>query len=308
MDFQGGKPAMTVKFVNSNLNAIKALQTLRTNTNRVDRAAQDIASSKKIRSSADDASGYAIIQNLNFDLLTSQRATQNVQDGLSMLQTTEGSLSVMNDNLQRIRELVVQGASDTYGPEQRTNIAKEMRSLLDEINRMSAAATFNGSNLLDGSLTDAKIQIAGGSSLTGNTIDIVGAFAKIDTTTLGLEGVVDPPRWTPSTLNDIYDGTTTQLTTADRMRSYLKDLDNALSVISNRRGTIGALSNQLEGANEYINNSILNITASRSRLEDTDIAKSSAEYTQAQVLQNAAVSILSQANVSNQAVLQLLKV
>jgi flagellin len=92
------------------------------------------------------------------------------------------------------------------------------------------------------------------------------------------------------------------------MRSYLKDLDNALSVISNRRGTIGALSNQLEGANEYVNNSILNVTASRSRLEDTDIAKSSAEYTQAQVLQNAAVSILSQANVSNQAVLQLLKV
>jgi flagellin len=124
---------------------------------------------------------------------------------------------------------------------------------------------------------------------------------------MGLEAVVDPPRWTPATLNDIFDGTTTQLNSSDRVLSYLGDIDNALTFLNGQRSTIGALSNQLERAGSFVGLSTLNIEASRSRIVDTDIAKASAEYTQAQVLQNAAVSILQQANVSNQAALQLLK-
>ena len=299
---------MPLQFINTNLNAIRSLQTLRINTARTDTAAQDIASGKKINRSADDASGYAISQRLTADILTGQRADQNIQDGLSMLQVTEGSISVMGDNLQRIRELTVQLGNDSNGTEQRNSIAKEMRALLDDTNRLSAASQFNGMNVLDGSMTDAKVQIAGGSTLATNTIDIVGAFSQLDSITMGLEGVVAPPRWTPATLNDIFDGTTTQLTSSDRVLSYLIDIDNALSVLNTQRSTVGALSNQLERTGSYLGVSTLNIQASRSRIVDTDIAKTSAEYTQAQVLQNAAVSILQQANVSNQAVLQLLKI
>ncbi|MFN7311391.1 MAG: flagellin [Vampirovibrionales bacterium] len=298
---------MPLQFINTNLNAIRSLQTLRLNTARTDNAAQDIASGKKINSSSDDASGYAISQRLSVDILTGQRADQNIQDGLSMLQVTEGSISVMGDNLQRIRELAVQMANDVNGTDQRNSLAKEMRALLDDMNRLSASSQFNGMNVLDGSLLDAKVQIAGGSNLATNTIDILGAFAQLDSTTMGLEAVVDPPRWTPATLNDIFDGTTTQLNSSDRVLSYLGDIDNALTFLNGQRSTIGALSNQLERAGSFVGLSTLNIEASRSRIVDTDIAKASAEYTQAQVLQNAAVSILQQANVSNQAALQLLK-
>ncbi|MFN9691431.1 MAG: flagellin [Vampirovibrionales bacterium] len=297
---------MPLQFINTNLNAIRSLQTLRLNTDRTDRAAQHIASGKKINSSADDASGYAISQRLTVDILTGQRADQNIQDGLSMLQVTEGSISVMSDNLQRVRELAVQMANDVNGTDQRNSLAKEMRALLDDTNRLSIASQFNGMNVLDGSLTDAKVQIAGGSNLSTNTIDILGAFAQLDTTTMGLEGVVAPPRWTPATLNDIFDGTTTQLNSSDRVLSYLGDIDNALQFLNGQRSTIGALSNQLERAGNFSGLSTLNIQASRSRIVDTDIAKASAEYTQAQVLQNAAVSILQQANMSNQAALRLL--
>jgi flagellin len=298
---------MPLQFINTNLNAIRSLQTLRLNTDRTDRAAQHIASGKKINSSADDASGYAISQRLTVDILTGQRADQNIQDGLSMLQVTEGSMSVMGDNLQRVRELAVQMANDVNGTDQRNSLAKEMRALLDDTNRLSIASQFNGMNMLDGSLTDAKVQIAGGSNLSTNTIDIVGAFAQLDTTTMGLEGVVAPPRWTPATLNDIFDGTTTQLNSSDRVLSYLGDIDNALQFLNRQRSTIGALSGQLERAGSFSSLTTLNMQASRSRIVDTDVAKASAEYTQAQVLQNAAVSILQQANVSNQAALQLLK-
>ena len=298
---------MPLQFINTNLNAIRSLQTLRLNTDRTDRAAQNIASGKKINSSADDASGYAISQRFTVDILTGQRADQNIQDGLSMLQVAEGSMSVMGDNLQRVRELAVQMANDVNGTDQRNNLAKEMRALLDDTNRLSIASQFNGMNVLDGSLTDAKVQIAGGSNLSTNTIDILGAFAQLDTTTMGLEGVVVPPRWTPATLNDIFDGTTTQLNSSDRVLSYLGDIDNALQFLNRQRSTIGALSGQLERAGSFSSLTTLNMQASRSRIVDTDIAKASAEYTQAQVLQNAAVSILQQANVSNQAALQLLK-
>jgi flagellin len=162
-------------------------------------------------------------------------------------------------------------------------------------------------NVLDGSLTDAKVQIAGGSTVATNTIDILGAFAQLDTVSMGLEGVADPPRWTPANLNDIFDGTSTQLNSSDRVLSYLGDIDNALKYLNVQRSTIGALSNQLERAGNFSSLSTLNIEASRSRIVDTDVARASAEYTQAQVLQNAAVSILQQANISNQAALQLLK-
>ncbi len=298
---------MTLQFINTNLNAIRGLQTLRVNTARTDKAAQDIASGQRIRQSADDASAYAIGQRLNLDILTNGRAEQNIQDGISMLQIAEGSIGIINENLQRIRELGVQMANDVNGPNERNTLAKEMRALLDDINRISDATEFNGMKLLDGSLTEARIQISSGSDLANNTIDILGAFADLDTVSMGLEGVVAPPRWTPATLDDIFNGTTTQIDSSERAISFLIDIDNALSVLGNQRSTVGALTSQLERAGDFLGTANLNIIGTRSRIVDTDIAKASAEYTQAQVLQNAAVSILGQANISNQAALQLLQ-
>jgi flagellin len=298
---------MTIRYINTNVNSIRALQNLRTNINRTDKAANTIASGKRINQSSDDASGYAISQRVTADILTGTRSLQNIQDGLSILDVTEGSLGVMNDNLQRIRELAVGMASDVNSITQRTTMAKEMRSLLDDINRVSDAANFNGTPLLDGTLTEAKVQTGGGSNIANNTVDIASAFIDTDTIALGLEGVVAPPRWTPATLDDIFNGTTTQLNSSERILSYMEDIDSAIKLINERRATIGALSNQLSRNQDYLELNVQNLTISRSRIEDTDVAKASAEYTQAQVLQQAAVSILSQANTSNQDVLQLLQ-
>jgi flagellin len=298
---------MTINFVNTNLNAVRSLQNLRVNTARTTRAAQSIASGQRVNTSGDDPSGWAIAERIGYDITTQDRSRQNIQDGLSVLEVVEGSLSVIGDNLQRIRELGVQMASDVNGLTERTNIGKEMRALLDDIARISDASQFNGLQLLDGTLLDARVQINGGSDLALNTLDITNAFADSDPTALGLVGVVAPPRWTPATLNDIYDGTTTQLNSSDRVLSYMGDIDEALKRLNSQRAQVGAFTNSLNNSYDYLGINVQGLQTSKSRIVDTDVAKASAEYTQAQVLQNAAVSILQQANSTNQTVLQLLQ-
>jgi flagellin len=252
-------------------------------------------------------SGYAVSQRLGAEITTHTRALQNIQDGLSILEVTEGTLGVMTDNLQRIRELAVGMASDVNALPQRISIAKEMRILLDEINRLSDATSFNEIKLLDGTLTEAKVQIGGASNVAENTVNIAAAFSNTDTITLGLEAKVAPPRWTPATLDDVFDGTTTQLDSSERVLSYLGDIDLAIATLGDQRSSIGALSNQLSRGQEYMELSVESTKIARSRIQDTDIAKASAEYTQAQVLQQAAVSILSQANSTNENILRLLE-
>jgi flagellin len=298
---------MTINFVNTNMNAVRALETLRKNNTRASKAAEQIAGGKRLINSGTDPSGWAITQRMGYDIGTQTRARQNIQDGVSMLEVTEGSLSVIGENLQRIRELAVQMASDVNSQVERNHIGKEMRALLEDITRMSDSSKFNEMNVLDGTLLDARVQLNGGSNLALNTLDITSAFVDSDITALGLIAKVAPPRWTPATLNDIFDGTNTQLNSSERVLSYMMDIDEAIKTVNAQRATIGSFSNTLTNTDEYLDLNVANQTISRSRIEDTDVAKVSAEYSQAQVLQNAAVSILGQANNTNESVLQLLQ-
>ncbi|MCX5920986.1 MAG: flagellin [Candidatus Melainabacteria bacterium] len=300
---------MPLNFINTNINALKALKTLQFNTQRTTQAAGQIASGFKVARSSDDASAYSISQRMTNEIQASSRAIQNVQDGTSMLDVTEGALSTVTDGLQRIRELAVQLSSDLNSSEQRGVLAQEIRSIVEDVNRRSAEAQFNGVKLLDGTTTEARIQAGIGSDPASNTIDLTTAFANSSGTALKLYGTAytSPARWSAMTLDDIYNNGVSQIDSSDKALLFLQDTDNAIKQLNTQRATVGAFSNQLQRAGDYLELHVNNLSGSKSRLVDTDVAKASAEYTQAQVLQNAATAILSQANVQNKNVLQLLQ-
>jgi flagellin len=300
---------MSSTFINTNINAQKALKNLRINTQRTNQAAGQIASGYKVATASDDASAYSISQRMTNEIQSNTRAIENVQDGTSMLDVTEGTLSTMTEALQRVRELAVQMASDTNSSQQRGVLAQEIKSIIEDIDRQTAEAQFNGVKLLDGTTTEARIQIGGASDTASNTIDLAAAFANSSGQALKLYGTTytSPARWSAATLDDIYNNGVTQIDSSEKALLFIQDTDNALKQLNAQRATVGAFSNQLQRANDYLALHVNNLSSSKSRLVDTDIAKASAEYTQAQVLQNAATSILSQANVQNENVLKLLQ-
>jgi flagellin len=300
---------MPSAFINTNVNALRALKTLRLNTQRTNQAAGQIASGYKVARSSDDASAYSISQRMANEIQSSTRAIQNVQDGTSMLDVTEGALSTITDGLQRIRELAVQMASDSNSAQQRGVLAQEVRSIIEDIDRRTAEAQFNGVKLLDGTTTEAKIQAGVGSDPASNTIDIAASFANSSGQALKLYGTAytTPVRWSALTLNDIFNNGVTQIDSSEKALLFIQDTDAAINQLNAQRATVGAFSNQLQRAGDYLELHVNNLSGSKSRLVDTDVAKASAEYTQAQVLQNAATSILSQANVQNENVLKLLQ-
>ena len=300
---------MPSAFINTNVNALRALKTLRLNTQRTNLAAGQIASGYKVARSSDDASAYSISQRMANEIQSSTRAIQNVQDGTSMLDVTEGALSTITDGLQRVRELAVQMASDSNSAQQRGSLAQEIRSLIEDIDRRTAEAQFNGVKLLDGTTTEARIQIGVGSDPASNTIDIAASFADADGQALKLYGTAytTPARWSALTLDDIFNNGVSQIDSSAKALLFIQDTDNAIKQLNAQRATVGAFSNQLQRAGDYLELHVNNLSGSKSRLVDTDVAKASAEYTQAKVLQNAATSILSQANVQNENVLRLLQ-
>jgi flagellin len=200
-------------------------------------------------------------------------------------------------------------ASDSNSTQQRGALAQEIRSIIEDIDRRTAEAQFNGVKLLDGTTTEAKIQAGVGSDPASNTIDIAASFADADGQALKLYGTAytTPARWSALTLDDIFNNGVSQIDSSEKALLFIQDTDNAIKQLNAQRATVGAFSNQLQRAGDYLELHVNNLSGSKSRLVDTDVAKASAEYTQAQVLQNAATSILSQANVQNENVLRLLQ-
>lgn len=295
--------AIAQTVLNTNSTSLIAQERLRMNQRRWDRAADMLASGKRVNSPKDDAAAYGLGKILSQGIQAGQMALQNVQNGVSMLQVAEGGLSQITENLQRIRELVVGMASDTSvveGP------AQEIRSLMEDINRVSQAASFNDVKLLDGTTTTARIQTGVGSNAALNTLELAPAFANADSTSIGLiNGTASGGFIT--TLDDVFNGTTTAIANNQRALLFLSDVDEALAQINQQRATLGAFENQLSRKMEFIQLSVDNDQLSRSRLEDANFAEVTAEYTQAQVLQQAAVSVLAQSNSSNESLLTLLQ-
>jgi flagellin len=280
--------------VNTNVQSLNAQRLLSKNTMGLNKSLEALASGFRINKSSDDAAGLQISEVLRSQIRGSEKANDNVQDGINVLNTADGSLSTITDNLQRMRELSVQGANDTLNIDQRSAINKELKQLTADISRIANSTEFNGKKLFS-SVTNYKIQVGAESVSATNVLDIGGtnsALGTLQATSLGLQNA----------------GAVMQVgvgTNASALRAISK-IDTALQTVGNRRASIGAMTNRLSSAAQNLSISIENFSASESRIRNVDVAKESAEMTKNQILQQAAATVLGQANQAPQLALKLL--
>jgi flagellin len=285
---------MTV--INTNINSLISQNALTRNNRSLSSSMEQLSTGKRINSAADDAAGLAISNKMTAQIRGLNQAVRNANDGISLLQTAEGATTEITSMLQRMRELAVQAANDTYQGSDRSALAAEVAELQNEITRIGNNTEWNGMKLFMAASAGSGAS-AGGIGTLGNvrlqlgvdgteTDRIAVQLNKIDTTTLGVSAI--------------------SLSTAASASSALATLDIAIGMIDKDRATFGATINRLTYAVDNLTNVAQNSSASRSRILDTDYAKASAELARTQIIQQAATAILAQANQSQQSVLKLL--
>ncbi|MEE9684406.1 flagellin [Lelliottia amnigena] len=275
--------------INTNLLSLTTQNNLNKSQSSLGTAIERLSSGLRINSSKDDAAGQAIANRMTSQVKGMTQAARNANDGISLVQTAEGNLNEINSNLQRIRELSVQAANDTNGTTDYTSISTEITQRLAEIDRIAGAANFNGKKLLDGSVTaDLSIQVGAGTATTDTIAITTGALIDAKATSLdaGLTGTI------------------TDHTTAT---AFITAADNAIKAVDGARANMGAIQNRFESTINNLNNSITNLSAAQSRIQDADYATEVSNMSRAQILQQAGTSVLSQANQVPQAMLSLLR-
>lgn len=300
--------------VNTNMTALKTQKNLTNATNSLNSALERMSTGYKVNRAADDAAGLYVATGLNTQIRGSQVAKNNIATGNNVLQTLEGDLDVILDNLNRIRDLATQAANSIYDESAMKAMQDEVTARLDEIDRISKASNFNGLTLLDGNskLTaeGLRLQVGANAEAASNSITIDKAmFNKIDSTTLGTNG--DDPTADPGTtaITDasLRDNVEAAFAFASAAARYITVVDNAIDTISTNKATIGAVMNRLESAETSIVTTIENNTAAKSTIMDADIAEESANYTKAQILQQTSSALLIQANALPQIAIQLVQ-
>ena len=263
------------------------------NTANVLKTSKELSSGMRINSAADDASGLAVSEKMRSQIRGLNQASRNVMNGVSMLQTAEGYMQSTTDILQRIRELAVQSANGIYSDEDRAMLQTEVEQLVSEVDRISQTAEFNGMTLLSGRFAEDGIKLQVGANVDQN---FTVKLADMSATALGLKG---PGQ----------DGTEQSISLADpeSANMALATVDEALKAVNKNRADIGASMNRMEMAQKGIDIASENIAASESRIRDADMAKTITSHVRNQILQQASISLLSQANTNSQNVLSLLK-
>jgi flagellin len=284
--------------INTNVTSLIAQRKLSVNQQALQTSMERLASGYRINHASDDAAGLTISQNLISQVRRMQQADRNTQDGISVLQTTEGSLSVIGDNLQRVRELTIQAGNDSNDANMRASISNEIRSLLSDVDRISIAANINGVNLLDGSASNALIQVGPNSNAISNTVDISSVLTDASSAGLQLVGA------TGQTFANVG---AISLSTNTLANAFLADVDIALRQVNTQRASIGSFQNKLESVSNNLNDGIINFSASNSRIRDVDIAAETANLTQSQILTQASTMILTQTNDLPKTILTLLQ-
>ena len=273
--------------INTNVMSLNAQRNLSTNSASLATTIQRLTSGLRINSAKDDAAGLAISQRMTTQVRGMDQAARNANDGISLAQTAEGALQEISNNLQRIRELAVQAANGTNSPEDKQALQKEVQQLKDEITRVVDNTKFNGKQLLNASGT---ISIQVGANATANDkIDI--QLNNIKTALSGITG----------------DSFTVSGMAAGSGASQLTSLDSALQKVNEARADLGAIQNRFSSAIANLQVSSENMAASRSRIQDADYAKETAELTRNQILTQAGTAMLAQAKSVPQNVLSLLQ-
>ncbi len=286
---------MTIQ-VNTNVQSLNAQRLLTKNTMSLNKSLEKLSSGYRINRSSDDTAGLQISEVLRAQIRGSQKANDNVQDGINVLNTADGALSTVVDNLQRMRELAVQGANDTLGADQRSAINLELGQLAKDIDRISKATEFNGQKLFS-TIDTYNIQVGAESDSAINVLSIGS-----DASALGLLNASSLSLATGTALTIAF-----SVSNNGSALNAISVIDTALQTVGTRRSAIGAMTNRLQSASTNLSISIENFSASESRIRNVDVAKESAEMTKNQILQQAAATILSQANQAPNLALNLLR-
>ncbi|HEY4243358.1 MAG TPA: flagellin [Kofleriaceae bacterium] len=274
----------------TNTTSLQAQANLNKTQSSLSSSISRLSSGMRINSAADDAAGLGISSNLTADISSLGQAQRNTNDGVSMSQVAEGGMSSMTDIVTRMRELAVESSNGTLGNTERGYIQTEFGQLSSEINRISAVTSFNGQNLLDGSAS-AGLTMQVGINNTAND-RLAMSITKLTTSTLGAAGL---------------HLASVTLSTAAGAQAAISSFDAAITQLSTARAKIGAVQNRLQVTSNNLSTTTTNLSAANSRITDTDIASETSKMSQANILAQAGVSVLSQANSIPQAALQLLR-
>lgn len=270
--------------VQHNLTAMNANRQLGITTGQQAKSSEKLSSGYRINRAADDAAGLTISEKMRSQIRGLNKASDNAQDGISLIQTAEGALNEAHSILQRMNELATQAANDTNTSSDRTAIQKEIDALTSELDRIASTTQFNTQNLLDGKFSGKLLQVG---SLNGQTISIT--ITSMNASGIGIT----------ATNNKV--GTNSQ---AGKAMSVFQA---AISKVSTMRSALGALQNRLEHTVANLDNVAENTQSAESRIRDTDMAEEMVEYSKNNILAQAGQSMLAQANQSTQGVLSLLQ-
>ena len=282
--------------VNTNIPSLTAQKSLNKSTNAMNTAMERMSTGYKINSSKDDAAGMAVATNLAYKASSFKVAQDNAQMGQSMLDTTEGVLDVIKDNLTRVRDLTEQAANGTYGTDALTAINSEISARLDEITRVSDSADFNGKLLLAGATADKgikadiELQVGIGKNGSNSTITVKKElFADADA-----KALIDDDDFfkTDEGGKDVFKG----LSGDANARAFLAKVDGAIDKITSRKTEIGGLQARITSAMDTANVMQTNLTSAASLIQDADVAEESSNYIKQQILQQTSASLLATAN------------
>ncbi|NBO37308.1 flagellin FliC [bacterium] len=302
--------------IQTNVQSINAQRNLGMSTQRLNSHMEKLSSGYRINKAADDAAGLAISENLRTEVRGLQQARRNAQDGISLVQTAEGSLNEITNILSRLRELTVQSASDTIGPTERGFLQKEFSSLKNEIDRIANSSDFNGTKLLvgqtqlplelskDGNPPPLEIQVGThwNQMLDGREQNNPTNIIRIDIQ--DMNALTDGPGSLNIGSAENPDGT--RVDTKELAQLSMERLDEALERVNSYRASLGAVQNRLQSTVNTLGIRVENLDAAKSRIKDADFAEETAGMTQQQILQQAGVAVLSQSNQLPQLALKLL--
>jgi flagellin len=271
--------------VNTNVAAINAYRNLSATQTSLSKSLEKLSSGFRINRAADDAAGLAISEGLRSQISGLTQAARNAQDGISVVQTAEGALTEVHSILHRMRDLAVQAANDSNSVKARANIQTEADQLSAELGRIADSTNFNGTKLLDGTATSLKFQV-GADAGTASAIEVNLSSADVST----VKGVV----------------AALTFDTHDNAQAAISVINGQIDDVSTARANLGAYQNRFEHTINSVNVAVENLSASESRIRDTDMASEMVNFTKAQILSQAGTAMLAQANMIPQGVLKLL--
>ncbi len=271
-------------FIRTNVASLEAQRHLSKTQTEQSATFQRLSSGYRINGAADDAAGLGISENMNAQVRSYAVAERNAMDGISMAETADGAAGQMHEILGRLRELAVQSSNGSLQAGDRTNLNTEFTSLRGEIDRISNVTKFNGQSLLSGAAANVDFQVGIGTSADDK---VSVSFGGVTSTTLGVNAsVVD---------------------TSANAQTAITSIDAAIATLSTTREGFGSGINRLQSSVSNIQSMKTNLSAAKSRIKDVDVAEESAQLSRQQVLSQAGVSVLSQANQSPQLALSLLR-